>query len=146
MSSGDGSGAAPEAVTPKAPRSGPIGGDIAAIIEGFGTRFRIPVLTSRHSKTSVMGFFALVNGVISIALMSVAAVVSGQAFIFPSLGPTAFLLFYTPTLPAASPRNTIFGHAIGIAAGYLALVIFGLTEAAPALATEVTWARVGAAA
>ena len=78
--------------------------------------------------------------------MSVAAVVSGQAFIFPSLGPTAFLLFYTPTLPAASPRNTVFGHAIGIGAGYLALVIFGLTEAAPALATEVTWARVGAAA
>ena len=128
------------------PRSGPIGGDIAAILEGFGTRFRIPVLTSRHSQTSVMGLFALINGVISIAILSVAAVVSGQAFIFPSLGPTAFLLFYTPTLPAASPRNTVFGHAIGIGAGYLALVIFGLTEAAPALDTEVTWARVGAAA
>ncbi|MBK6440478.1 MAG: HPP family protein [Candidatus Microthrix sp.] len=130
----------------KSPRSGPIGGDISAIVEGFGTRFRIPVLVSRHSQTSVMGLFALVNGVLSIALMSVAAVVTGQAFIFPSLGPTAFLLFYTPTLPAACPRNTIFGHAIGVAAGYLALVIFGLTEAAPALATEVTWPRVGAAA
>lgn len=130
----------------KSPRSGPIGGDISAIVEGFGTRFRIPVLVSRHSQTSVMGLFALVNGVLSIALMSMAAVVTGQAFIFPSLGPTAFLLFYTPTLPAACPRNTIFGHAIGVAAGYLALVIFGLTEAAPALATEVTWPRVGAAA
>ena len=130
----------------KSPRSGPIGGDISAIVEGFGPRFRIPVLVSRHSQTSVMGLFALVNGVLSIALMSMAAVVTGQAFIFPSLGPTAFLLFYTPTLPAACPRNTIFGHAIGVAAGYLALVIFGLTEAAPALATEVTWPRVGAAA
>ena len=130
----------------KSPRSGPIGGDISAIVEGFGTRFRVPVLVSRHSQTSVMGLFALVNGVLSIALMSMAAVVTGQAFIFPSLGPTAFLLFYTPTLPAACPRNTIFGHAIGVAAGYLALVIFGLTEAAPALATEVTWPRVGAAA
>ena len=130
----------------KSPRSGPIGGDISAIVEGFGTRFRIPVLVSRHSQTSVMGLFALVNGVLSIALMSMAAVATGQAFIFPSLGPTAFLLFYTPTLPAACPRNTIFGHAIGVAAGYLALVIFGLTEAAPALATEVTWPRVGAAA
>ncbi len=130
----------------KSPRSGPIGGDISAIVEGFGTRFRIPVLVSRHSQTSVMGLFALVNGVLSIALMSMAAVVTGQAFIFPSLGPTAFLLFYTPTLPAACPRNTIFGHAIGVAAGYLALVIFGLTEAAPALATEVTWPRGGPAA
>ena len=130
----------------KSPRGGPIGGDISAIVEGFGTRFRIPVLVSRHSQTSVMGLFALVNGVLSIALMSMAAVVTGQAFIFPSLGPTAFLLFYTPTLPAACPRNTILSHAIGVAAGYLALVIFGLTEAAPALATEVTWPRVGAAA
>ena len=137
---------APHDPASKAPRSGPIGGDISAIVEGFGTRFRVPVLVSRHSQTSVMGLFALVNGVLSIALMSMAAVATGQAFIFPSLGPTAFLLFYTPTLPAACPRNTIFGHAIGVAAGYLALVIFGLTEAAPALATEVTWPRVGAAA
>ncbi len=93
-----------------------------------------------------MGLFAFVNGVISIAIMAGAAVVTGQPFIVPSLGPTAFLLFYTPTLPAASPRNTICGHAIGAAAGYLSLVIFGLTAAAPALASEVTWSRVGAAA
>ena len=74
------------------------------------------------------------------------ALLTGQPFIFPSLGPTAFLLFYTPTLPAASPRNTICGHAIGAAAGYLSLVIFGLTAAAPALSAGVTWNRVGAAA
>ena len=85
----------PNETATKSPRSGPIGGDISAIVEGFGTRFRIPVLVSRHSQTSVMGLFALVNGVLSIALMSMAAVATGQAFIFPSLGPTAFLLFYT---------------------------------------------------
>ena len=34
------------------------------------------------------------------------------------------------------------GHAIGAAAGYLSLVVFGLTDAAPALATSVTGARV----
>ncbi len=113
---------------------------------GLGTRFRIPALVERHSSTNVMGFFALINGLISIAIMAGAALVTGQAFVFPSLGPTAFLLFYTPTLPAASPRNTVCGHAIGAAAGYLSLVVFGLTDAAPALASEVTWARVGAAA
>jgi CBS-domain-containing membrane protein len=93
-----------------------------------------------------MGAFAFVNGIISIAIMAAAALVTGEPFIFPSLGPTAFLLFYTPTLPAASPRNTMCGHAIGAAAGYLSLVVFGLTDAAPALATSVTWGRVGAAA
>lgn len=125
---------------------GPIGGDISRIVYGIGERFRIPTLVERHDSTNVMGLFALVNGVISIAIMSAAAVLTGQALIFPSLGPTAFLLFYTPTVPAASPRNTICGHAIGAAAGYLSLVVFGLTAAGPALATGVTWSRVGAAA
>jgi len=127
-------------------RPGPIGGEINTVLHGLGTRFRVPALVRRHSSRTVMGAFALVNGVISIGIMSAAAVVTRQPLIFPSLGPTAFLLFYTPTAPAASPRNTICGHAIGAAAGYLSLVLFGLTQAAPALATEVTWARVGAAA
>ncbi len=116
------------------------------VLHGLGTRFRVPALVERHSSTTIMGAFALVNGVISIGIMSAAAVLTRQPLIFPSLGPTAFLLFYTPTAPAASPRNTLCGHAIGAAAGYLSLVLFGLTAAAPALATEVTWARVGAAA
>lgn len=127
-------------------RPGPIGGDIASIVYGLGERFRVPALVDRHDSTNVMGLFALVNGVISIAIMSGAAVITDQALVFPSLGPTAFLLFYTPTVPAASPRNTVCGHAIGAATGYLALVVFGLTDAGPALATGVTWSRVGAAA
>ncbi|MEZ5311702.1 MAG: HPP family protein [Microthrixaceae bacterium] len=125
---------------------GPIGGDIASILYGLGTRFSVPSLTGRHSSTLVMGFFALINGLVAIGVMSLAALATGQPLIFPSLGPTAFLLFYTPTAPAASPKNTLCGHAIGAGAGYLALVVFGLTEAGPALAEGVTPARVGAAA
>lgn len=127
-------------------RSGPIGGDIADIVEGIGRRVRIPYLTARHSSTAVMGLFAFVNGVISIGLMAAAALATGQPLVFPSLGPTAFLLFYTPTLPSASPRNTICGHAIGAGAGYLSLVIFGLTSAPAALSGGVGWHQVGAAA
>jgi CBS-domain-containing membrane protein len=119
---------------------------MAAIVFGLARRFRLPALTARYDSTFVLGLFALVNGLIAIGAMAFVALVTGQPFVFPSLGPTAFLLFYTPMTPAASPRNTICGHAIGAAAGYLALVVFGLTEAAPALATSVTAARVGAAA
>src|SRR5690606_34744351 len=90
--------------------------------------------------------FAFVNGLVAIALMSGAALVTDQPLVFPSLGPTAFLLFYTPMLPASSPRNALGGHLIGALAGYLALVVFGLTDARPALAEGVTGARVGAAA
>lgn len=117
-----------------------------SIVLGLSQRLRIPALIERHSSTSVMGLFSLINGVVSIGVMAAAALVTGSAFIFPSLGPTAFLLFYTPNQGSASPRNTIFGHLIGAGSGYLSLLLFGLTEAAPALATSVTLPRVGAAA
>jgi CBS-domain-containing membrane protein len=56
------------------------------------------------------------------------------------------LLFYQPLMPASSPRNAIAGHFIGIVAGYLSLVLFGLTHAPPAALEGVTTARVAAAA
>lgn len=135
-----------DAPPPRPTRPGPIGGDMASIVFGLARRARIPGLVERHDSTAVMGLFALVNGIISIGVMSTAALVTGAPFIFPSLGPTAFLHFYTPTAPAASPRNTMIGHAVGAGAGYLALVAFGLTHAGPALVEGVAWDRVGAAA
>lgn len=119
---------------------------MAAIVFGLARRVRFPSLVERHSSTAVLGLFAFVNGVVAIGLMAAAALVTGVPFIFPSLGPTAFLLFYTPLLPTACPRNTLGGHAIGAAAGYLALALFGLTDNAPALVEGVGWSRVGAAA
>jgi CBS domain-containing membrane protein len=51
--------------------------------------------------------------------------VTRQRSVFPSLGPTAYLLFFSPLAKTSSPRNTIFGHAIGLICGYAAFV--GLT-------------------
>ena len=131
----------------RAPRPpGPIGGEMAAVLWGVARRFQLPALQARHSQIGVLGLFALVNGVLSIGLMAFAALATAAPFVFPSLGPTAFLLFYTPTAPAASPRNTLGGHLIGVLAGYLALVAFGLTTRGPALAEGVHWTNVGAAA
>jgi CBS domain-containing membrane protein len=124
----------------------PIGGEMSEILLGLAGRLRFTELSKRHSSTVVLAVFSLINGFISIALMALAAVVTGAPFIFPSLGPTAFLLFYTPTAPAASPRNTLCGHLIGALAGWLSLVIFGLTAAPPALSSGVDLPRVGAAA
>ncbi len=117
-----------------------------AIVLGLARRLRVPALIERHSSTFVMGWFALVNWVLSIGVMSAAALATGSPFVFPSLGPTAFLFFYTPTAASAAPRNTFVGHLIGAISGYLALVAFGLTDAAPAFETGVSAARVGAAA
>jgi len=131
---------------PEPSRPGPIGGDMAAIVYGLASRARLPALLRRYDNITILGLFAMVNGFIAIGLMAFAALITGAPFIFPSLGPTAFLLFYTPMQVTACPRNTLAGHAIGAAAGYLALVVFGLTDAGPALATGVTASRVGAAA
>jgi CBS-domain-containing membrane protein len=119
---------------------------MAAVLFGLAQRLRVPALTQRHSSTLVLGLFALTNGLISIGLMSAAALLTGAPLIFPSLGPTAFLLFYTPLQPAASPRNTLGGHLIGAVAGYLSLAVFGLLQDAPALSAGVTGPRVAAAA
>jgi CBS domain-containing membrane protein len=127
-------------------RPGPIGGDMSTIVFGLARRMQLTYLTERYSSTFVMGLFACANGLIAIGVMALVALVTGQPFVFPSLGPTAFLLFYTPLVPAASPRNTLGGHLIGVLAGYLALVLFGLTDDPPALASSVSGGRVGAAA
>lgn len=127
-------------------REHPIGGEMSDILRGIITRLRLPWLLQHYSRVPVLALFSMINGFISIGLMSVLAVITHSPFVFPSLGPTAFLFFYTPTAPSASPRNTIIGHAIGALAGYLSLVVTGLTMAGPAYAVGVTWPRVIAAA
>ena len=123
----------------------PIGGEMSDVLRGLITRARLPWLLQHYARVPVLALFSFVNGCVSIALMSVLAILTHSPFIFPSLGPTAFLFFYTPTAPAASPRNTIIGHAVGVAAGYLSLVVTGLTTAGPALTVGVTWPRAIAA-
>jgi CBS domain-containing membrane protein len=127
-------------------REHPIGGEMSDIVRGLFTRIRLPWLTQHYAKTPVLAIFSFINGCISIGLMSALALITKSPFIFPSLGPTAFLFFYTPLAPSASPRNTLVGHTIGVLAGYFSLVVTGLTMAGPALAVGVTWPRVIAAA
>jgi CBS-domain-containing membrane protein len=127
-------------------RQHPIGGEMSDIVQGIFHRARVPWLLDRFPRVPVLALFSFVNGCISIGLMAALAAVTHSPFIFPSLGPTAFLFFYTPTAPAASPRNTIVGHAIGITCGYFSLVVTGLTTAPPATTVGVTWPRVIAAA
>ena len=124
----------------------PIGGEMSDIVIGLFRRLQLSELVKYHNSTVILAIFSLINGFISIALMSIVALLTRSPFVFPSLGPTAFLFFYTPTAPPASPRNTICGHLIGALAGWGSLAIFGLASAPPALATGVVWPRVGAAA
>lgn len=116
------------------------------LVSGLLTALHLERLTERYSRRSVMAGFSLVNGGLSIALVSFVALVTQEAFIFPSLGATAFILFHVPLAEPASPRNTLCGHFVGAAMGLLSLYVFGLQNQPSAFMNGVDLARVGAAA
>lgn len=68
----------------------------------------------------VWAVYVGINGFITIALLALLSLVTGSPFVFPSLGPTAYLFFFSPLSESSSPRNTILGHAIGLVCGYAA--------------------------
>lgn len=103
-------------------------------------------LPRRFRSRYALAGFVFVNGFVTIALLSLLAMTIGTPFVFPSLGPTAFLFFFAPNLPTASPRTALYGHAIGLLCGYGALVATGLTEAGPAAQVGVDLDRALAAA
>jgi len=118
----------------------------AEVTRGLVARFRLVRLLQRFPERPIWAAFMFINGFVTIGLLAGVAMLSRTPFVFPSLGPTAFLLFFTPTSPTASPRHTVYGHAIGILCGYGALWVTGLTQAPPAMVAGVDGARVVAAA
>lgn len=98
------------------------------------------------SSRSREALLAFLSGTVSIGLMGGLAHFAHAPFVFPSLGPTAFLLFYRPGAAASCPRNTIVGHLVGAACGLGAILLFGLYGEPDAITDGVTWARAGAAA
>lgn len=131
--------------TSGANESGETGGRFEEVAAGVLKRLRLPYLLDRLPARPVTAAFATVNGFLSIAIMSFAALVTNQPFVFPSLGPTAFLFFFSPLVPAASPRNTLYGHFIGATVGWSCLLAFGLQDEGPSTAVGVTWERILAA-
>jgi CBS-domain-containing membrane protein len=118
----------------------------AELLHGLVGRLRLERLLRRFPARPVWAAFMFVNGFLTIALLSVLAMVSGSPLVFPSLGPTAFLFFFAPTAPSASPRNALYGHAVGLLCGYAALWLMGLTDSPSAMAEGVNLRRVLAAA
>lgn len=109
-------------------------------------RFWPQSFRGRWGQRVALSLFALINGSITTALLALLAFWMETPLVFPSLGPTAFLLFHRPLAPAASPRNAVSGHVLGILLGWLSLAVTGLLNAPPSLQTGVTGPRIIAAA
>ncbi|HXT10224.1 MAG TPA: HPP family protein [Candidatus Angelobacter sp.] len=108
--------------------------------------WHLRVLKRRHHRAAMIAVYGFLSGSLAIAVLAVMAHLAHSPLVFPSLGPTAFLLFYEPLTPQASPKNTILGHLIGAGAGWLCLLAFGLANEPGAGLGIITWPRMGAAA
>lgn len=118
----------------------------AGHVFGLIERLRLTQLLYRYPARLVWAVYVLTTCFISIAIISALAALTGNPFIFPSLGPTAYLLFFTPLARAANPRHALLGHAVGLACGYLALYATGTLSAGGGLQRGVHWPTVLAAA
>lgn len=117
-----------------------------ANLAGLLQRLRLAWLLARLPARLVWAVYMLVNGFITIGLLAVLAVATHNPFVFPSLGPTAYLFFFSPLGESSTPRNAILGHAIAIVCGYGAFYITGLTSFHNGFPAHVIWPRVLAAA
>ncbi|MEG4107917.1 HPP family protein [Microcoleus sp. S13_C5] len=82
-----------------------------------------------------------------ILVVGLIGLLAGQPWLFPSLGPTAFLQVETPDQRSARFYNTVVGHLLGLGAGLLAVTLLGAGDAPAVLSTkELTPVRVWAAA
>jgi hypothetical protein len=78
--------------------------------------------------------------------MGLAALVSGQPWLFPSLGPTAFLMAEEPHHQAARAYNVIVGQMLGVGMGLLSVWLLRASQAPAVTASgHVTIVRVWAA-
>lgn len=99
----------------------------------------------RHIRESSL--FAALLSALAMAAVGILGLWAGQPWLFPSLGPTIFILAVSPNEAGARPWNTLMGHAIGVAAGFGALFLFGAQNAPTALdADALSGGRVAATA
>ena len=57
-------------------------------------RIALPHLVETHDPNRVKASYSAINSFVSVAVMALVAHLTSEPFLFPSLGPTAFLLFY----------------------------------------------------
>jgi CBS domain-containing membrane protein len=89
-------------------------------VEQFFERLGLGRVVKRMPALALWATYVFANGFLSIALLALLAVVTGVPFVFPSLGPTAYQLFFLPRAASSTPRNTLMGHFIGLVCGYAA--------------------------
>ena len=89
-------------------------------IAGLFERLGLGRFTRTMRPPALWAAYVCVNGFISVGLLALLAFFTQVPFVFPSLGPTAYEVFFRPRSQASTPHNALIGHLIGIVCGYAA--------------------------
>ena len=93
----------------------------------FLSRRQLWYLIQKEGKSRLLiPIFVFVSGATALAIISILAYITELPLLFPQLGPSAFILFYTPMSDTASPRNVILSHVISVLAGLVFLRLFAV--------------------
>lgn len=69
--------------------------------------------------------WAPIAGAVLVGFVGVLALLAGQPWLLPSLGPTAYPLAQLPAQPSGRAYNVLAGHLLGLAAGIVAVSATG---------------------
>ncbi|MCX6422511.1 MAG: HPP family protein [Actinobacteria bacterium] len=120
-------------------------GVVAPALRGLARRLGFERAASRRGYRVLLGGYVFVNCAISMIILTAAALLINEPFIFPSLGATAFILFFAAMSVQAAPKNVFCGQLIGLVSGVVGLAVFGLAGVASGVEVA-TWSRTGAVA
>ncbi len=103
-------------------------------------RYSTVGLLARLDERKAVSLVAAVNGGLAILAIGFFAWITDLPLIFPALGPTAFILFATPTTASAAPRSIILGHFSGMASGWAVWHLMSTVVGGPVSMQTGGWA------
>ena len=96
--------------------------------------------------THIHSLRAAILSALGISIIAVVGVFTHQPLLFPSLGPTIFVVTLAPNEPIVRFRNIILGHGLGIVSALIAMPIAGLLQHQFCFSELCTQLGLGAAA
>jgi CBS-domain-containing membrane protein len=118
-------------------------------IVAFLSRLQLGYLfRSKGTSRVYLVLFVFITGATALGTITITAYLTDLPLLFPPLGPSAFILFYTPLAVIASPRNVILSHSMAVTAGLSSLWLAGLVfpHMQPFEPSVLNWGRVAAIA
>lgn len=115
---------------------------------GSATATRLTAMLREHSPAGAADavWVPLATGVLVLAAGAM-SLATGKPWLFAGLGPTALLVAASPGHPTTKFHTVVVGHALAIAAGWLALLLLGAGDAPTILTGKaLTVGRVWASA